>query len=808
MISIQTNVNSLIAQQNLGVNSAFQSKTIQQLTSGYRINSSGDDAAGLAVANKFRNSVAELTQGVANGNDGLAQLQIMDGGMTNISQILDRLKTLSMQSASASFTSSRVPLNQEFQSDLAELDRQAQSIGLNTGGTFAKSLAIYLGAGSGSGTGSTNQTNSTVTVDLSTATVDSQSLGLTGMQTGNTGFDLSTSMINTIKANESNQTANGTATAQFKLYGPGFGDGVNINVALGAAGKGVVDGATLASAVNTAITAAGVSNAGLAAASITASVVANSSNGQQMLTFTAASTVFQVRAGDQMANAFLGNSDSAGLGTALQSKMAGNAYGSNFASADTLSFSVSGGGLSAPVTFNLSATSGSTAAQTATAIQNYVNTGNTTAAVALRAAGITVDTAGTLNFLSSTGAAVNVSLTGDSLNTMGYGSYLGTTDTDHYTATTAFTASTDTPNTVTFDLSIGGAAPTKLDVTAASGATFTETAALAAINAAIAGNTAFQKAGIIAKDNGSAIELISTNGTNFRLGVRNNGSGTSFGFYTEDASHNVDRSTVAAYTGLTKSGGNISTQNAQGEYQLAKVVSGVNTAAPFDFTGITNGADVQSLTLAASDASGGQHSTVITLAKNTGVVTDLNQAGDIDQAISSINKQIQATTDTTLKSIYAVKVRYNGTDQIEFQSSVQNFSVNVGKTNSGAGVAMTSGTLQGVSATSLKVGSGGAADISTLANATAAVQAITSAVAALGSAQATVGKGQNQLNYAINLAQSQITNFSAAESQIRDTNVAQQAANLSKAQVLQQASIAAMAQANSAPQGVLALLKG
>jgi flagellin len=78
----------------------------------------------------------------------------------------------------------------------------------------------------------------------------------------------------------------------------------------------------------------------------------------------------------------------------------------------------------------------------------------------------------------------------------------------------------------------------------------------------------------------------------------------------------------------------------------------------------------------------------------------------------------------------------------------------------------------------------------------------------LGSAQAAVGKGQNQLSYAVSLAQSQITNFSAAESVIRDANVAQQAANLSKAQVLTQASIAAMAQANSAPQAVLSLLRG
>jgi flagellin len=69
------------------------------------------------------------------------------------------------------------------------------------------------------------------------------------------------------------------------------------------------------------------------------------------------------------------------------------------------------------------------------------------------------------------------------------------------------------------------------------------------------------------------------------------------------------------------------------------------------------------------------------------------------------------------------------------------------------------------------------------------------------------GDGENTLNYAISLAQSQITNFSAAESQIKDADIAQQAANLTKAQVLQQASIAAMAQANSAPQAVLKLLQ-
>ena len=95
-----------------------------------------------------------------------------------------------------------------------------------------------------------------------------------------------------------------------------------------------------------------------------------------------------------------------------------------------------------------------------------------------------------------------------------------------------------------------------------------------------------------------------------------------------------------------------------------------------------------------------------------------------------------------------------------------------------------------------------------MAGAQAAVTAITSAVSLLGTAQAAVGTGEDQLGFAASLAQSQITNFSSAESQIRDADVAQQAANLSKAQVLQQSSIAAMAQANAEPQALLTLLKG
>src|SRR5438094_7994116 len=143
--SIQTNVNSLIAQENLRVNSNFQNMTIQRLTSGFRINSSGDDAAGLAIANKFRSDTSELMQGVRNANDGVSQLQIMDGGMNNIGKMLDRLKTMATEYASATFTGDRGVLNKEYQTLVSEIDRQAQGIGLSSGRHLAQGAGAYTG---------------------------------------------------------------------------------------------------------------------------------------------------------------------------------------------------------------------------------------------------------------------------------------------------------------------------------------------------------------------------------------------------------------------------------------------------------------------------------------------------------------------------------------------------------------------------------------------------------------------------------------------------------------------------------------
>jgi len=177
MISFQTNVTAMTAENNLSTNQQAESRAITRLTSGFRINSSGDDAAGLSVANQYRSNTAEVTQGVHNANDALSQLQIVDGGINNISNVLDRMKTLATESATSTFTGDRNSLDAEYQTLLGEIDRQATNIGLNTGGTLAASLSVYIGGGS----------SPTVTVNLSAAIVDSTGLGVTGGDIKTTG---------------------------------------------------------------------------------------------------------------------------------------------------------------------------------------------------------------------------------------------------------------------------------------------------------------------------------------------------------------------------------------------------------------------------------------------------------------------------------------------------------------------------------------------------------------------------------------------------------------------------------------------
>ena len=210
-ISFQTNVASMIAAVNLNNNNNFQTNTIEQLTSGYRINNSGDDAAGLAVANGYAASVAELTQGVLNGNEGVNTLQIIDGGLSNISTMLNRMQTLATESATSTFTGNRATLNQEYQTLIGEINREASNIGLSTTNSKnATNVSVYIGGGQNATSGGQVQ------VDLANGIVDSTGLGLSNTSIAGTAVTVGTAAAAAIAAGSAEtftvNTASGAST--------------------------------------------------------------------------------------------------------------------------------------------------------------------------------------------------------------------------------------------------------------------------------------------------------------------------------------------------------------------------------------------------------------------------------------------------------------------------------------------------------------------------------------------------------------------------------------------------------------------
>jgi flagellin len=319
------------------------------------------------------------------------------------------------------------------------------------------------------------------------------------------------------------------------------------------------------------------------------------------------------------------------------------------------------------------------------------------------------------------------------------------------------------------------------------------------LQAAINANTELKAAGLTVD---SSMNITSGNqSVNFRVNVEGQSGVLGFGATGVSSAAALTHTGTAA---MTASSG--ASQTGLGTSNDVFSFAGLrNAGAAGNAAGAS--ADQQVLSFSANDANGALQSASVTLSASN--------AGDVNAAVTAINKALQDSGNSTLKSIVAVKeTNAAGTAEgIRFISSANNFSVNVGMAandTDNARVGLYDGTT-GVAVTqgmTVNSSASGAIDISSSAGAKQAVTALGQAVKTLGSAQAAIGKGQNQLGYAINLANSQISNFSSAQAQIRDADVASEAANLSKAQVLQQASIAAMAQANSAPQAVLSLLKG
>lgn len=150
-LSIFSNVPSLNAQRNLSATQSALSSNLGRLSSGLRINSAGDDAAGLAISEKLRAQIRSLGQAERNANDDVSLLQTAEGAMNEISGMMGRMRELAVQSLNATVGSTeRGFLNQEFVALRSEIDRIAGVTAFNgtalIDGT-ASALRFQIGSG-------------------------------------------------------------------------------------------------------------------------------------------------------------------------------------------------------------------------------------------------------------------------------------------------------------------------------------------------------------------------------------------------------------------------------------------------------------------------------------------------------------------------------------------------------------------------------------------------------------------------------------------------------------------------------------
>jgi flagellin len=147
MAVINTNVSSILTQNSLAKNERAMSTAMEQLSTGKRINSASDDAAGLAIASRMTSQIEGLNQAVRNGNDAVSLIQTADGALIEVTNMLQRMRTLAVQAASDTNTAAdRTALNQEFTLLRTEINRIGNNTQWNGENVLDQSFASNTGA--------------------------------------------------------------------------------------------------------------------------------------------------------------------------------------------------------------------------------------------------------------------------------------------------------------------------------------------------------------------------------------------------------------------------------------------------------------------------------------------------------------------------------------------------------------------------------------------------------------------------------------------------------------------------------------
>ncbi len=192
-MQIQHNIAALNATRQLGINNSAASKSLEKLSSGFRINRSGDDAAGLAISEKMRAQISGLEQSQRNAQDGISMIQTAEGALTEVHSMLNRMKELSVQAANGTYddTVDRAALNAESTQLKSEIDNILTNTKFNDIALLDGTLNVNIQIG----------VSSAETLAMNLTTTDISGVGTITLDTqanANTAVDTITDDINLV----------------------------------------------------------------------------------------------------------------------------------------------------------------------------------------------------------------------------------------------------------------------------------------------------------------------------------------------------------------------------------------------------------------------------------------------------------------------------------------------------------------------------------------------------------------------------------------------------------------------------------
>jgi len=791
-LRINYNLASSSAQRGLASSQDLYSRMASRLSTGLRINQAADDTAGMAVSEKLKNQVRGLNQAQRNAQDSVSMLQTAEGALTETHGILARIRELAVQSANDTLTASdRANLQAEADQLVAEVDRIASSTQFNGITLLNKNSSVSL---HNSGLGLTFQigANSGNTLGVTLSAVRSQDLGdvqtlnaahaVTGgaktIDVGSaTAVNYNATVDTAFDVRDAINAANGNITASVK------GGKLRLESSAAVGTVFASDGGNLQSTlfgsnatVNTVASSTSLEDLGVSASG-TMTITATSG------TITGATTLTNlgINSGDTLV---LGLSKAAGTGGAAGTRTLADI---GVTAGGTLTIAFADAGVSPTetrsiaVTYQTSDTLSALASRIDTAVTEAAaltasgNTGTDTLAVIVGGSAGSGAITLTGNTTAYSGGTLTINagtiLTDLADSNSGSGSLISklnlTTITGATTGTTS--ASSASVNTAAFTESVTYTVGSETDLTAFAAGLQTAIQGAGAIGT----STAFDVTSATAVINGSnqlAIDVSpSSNGVTIATitGSGTNALRTLFGLGAAPASATATSAmNVAAQT-----------ETATVSYTTSDTLSTIATKIATAVTGIGR---VGTSLIAGNAGAAASFNAGTSMIDITGVDTDTTltfSSGALRTALNLAAPDTATASGTTSSSAAIVQNAYR----------------------------LSSNALTGV--TSISSSSSGSIDISTQTAASAAISTLDSAINQVSTARANIGAIENRLDSTSRSLAVASENTAAANSRIADADIAQSMSEMVRAQILQQAGISVLAQANQAPSLVLQLLR-